>query len=418
MKTRSVLFLALAAAEVAAFELTQEVLEMSAYAVLLSALAYDDAALFADGAGGFTHPDFEEIGFYTIEPDQAILAKQGGRCYVAFRGTTLTLTDWAQNTDLGDANVFKDNNETSGEFCETRFGFSDFLRTDIVAQSNQDLLDCVETCTDPDDCVVLTGHSQGGASAAVLSILLFSLNPIVITYGMPPAVDSGCDLIPSERFYRYVNSRQDGDQTNDIGFDLVPFSPTFVSNSVHYGHYILLGPDPDAAKYLGFDTNYTFSPDLLDRDIAGHTLSGDPTSYSGRVDALLNATSFPVSADGFGLGVICEPGYAELCASGSCQNNVCTVKVEEQCVKGSCEGNSDCASGSCIWDACAPGNSIVEDGCPCQFESNCASGECDQSFTSLDWVCWAGTSAAATTLVSYWSILGMFLSSTVVLFVL
>jgi hypothetical protein len=418
MKTVAVLFLALAAADVAAaaFELTQEILEISSKTVQLSAIAYENADDYADGAGNWTHPDFEEIRFYTIEPDQAILARQGGRCYVAFRGTTMTFSDWAQNTNLGDANIYKDNDETSGEFCETREGFSDFLRTDIYAQASQDLLACAAKCPDPDDCVVLTGHSQGGASAAVLSILLFSLNPIVISYGMPPAVDEGCALIPSERFYRYVNSHQDGDQTNDIGFDLVPFSPTFVSDSVHYGHYILVGPDRDAVKYLGFDTDYTFTPDLVDRDIAGHTLSGEPFSYSARIANLLNATSFPVPVDGFNNGIICEQGYAELCASGSCQNNVCTATVTELCVVASCDIDSDCVSGSCIWDACAPGNREVEVGCPCAFDRNCASGECDQALLNTNWKCVATTSAAATTLV--WSILGMFVSSTVGLSVL
>lgn len=78
--------------------LTEEMLQISHEGALLSALAYKNASEFAilDANGnitGYEHPDYEEISFFTVEPDQAILAKKDGRCYVAFRGTNANLAE-------------------------------------------------------------------------------------------------------------------------------------------------------------------------------------------------------------------------------------------------------------------------------------------------------------------------------------
>jgi hypothetical protein len=228
------------------------------------------------------------------------------------------MNSWLQNLNLGKLDIYKDNNNATGDFCVARAGFADFLFTKVVAEAYQDLKNCAETCSDPDHCVVITGHSQGGASSAVLSILLYSLMPTVVTFGMPPAFEENCTLLPSDRFFRFVNHMDDAN--NEMVFDLVPFSD-FFSGAVHYGHYILVGPDKTAAKLLGFDQNYTFIPDFL--GIAAHTMSGTNYSYAARVANLLNTSSFPISTDGFSGGIICDAEYGELCASGSCQNLTC-----------------------------------------------------------------------------------------------
>ena len=211
---------------------------------------------------------------------------------------------------------------------------------------------------------------------------------------MPPAADAGCDLIPSERFYRFVNVKQEEDETDDIGFDPIPFAPRFISQSVHYGHYLLVGEDPTAAVYLGFDTNYTFLPSFFDRqnEILAHSISDAPYSYEARIGNLLatarNSSSDAVSTDGFREGTICEPSYVELCATGSCQDFSCAARVQETCIEGSCQQDSDCATGVCIWDACAVADGEVADGCPCGLGSSCASGTCDRSFSfEFDWTC-------------------------------
>lgn len=78
--------------------LTEQVLQVSNVAAELSAVAYENATKYAilDANGnitGFEHPNFEEIYFYTDEPDQGIVAKKDGRCYIAFRGTSATLAE-------------------------------------------------------------------------------------------------------------------------------------------------------------------------------------------------------------------------------------------------------------------------------------------------------------------------------------
>jgi hypothetical protein len=241
--------------------------------------------------------------------------------------------------------------------------------------------------------------------APIAAILTYSLTPTVVTFGMPPAALPGCDLVPSDRFYRFVNSRKEDDEKDDIAFDPVPFSPTFVSGSAHYGHFLLVGEDKSNAVYLGFDQNYTIEPSFTDRtnEIEAHSMAGVPYSYESRINALLDtakSSGMPVSTDGFADGTVCEPKY-DICASHSCRGYVCSAKLEELCIKDSCNVDADCASGSCVWEACALSDGEVEDGCPCGQSDSCASGQCDRSFSlELDWSCAATNSTSEATTVS------------------
>jgi hypothetical protein len=420
--------------EVVESVLTERVLQISHQAAKLSKLAYEvDIVQWAVGVDNatnttlYSHPDYDEIQFYNEEPDQAIVAKLDGRCYLSFRGTNVNFADWSQNINLGDVNLYKDADPTQAS-CEGRAGFADFLNSGPVVQGRKDLQTCYESCVDPMDCVVVTGHSQGGATAVHASIVLYSLNPTVVTFGQPPAVDVGCSLIPSQRFFRFVNSKlEDGEvsdcdssqcsrvpfdsllvlklvfspytlsslKVGDIGFDPVVFSPAFISKSVHYGYFILLGEDTTATKYLGLDQDYTFAPSFFDRqnEIAAHSIGGEPYSYETRVQALLNTglstSNFPVSTDGYANGVPCDRAYHELCASERCGlDYVCAPKVDELCIPETCEKDADCDSGTCIYESCAAGSGQVELNCPCRFDSSCRSGECDQAITSFDWTCY------------------------------
>ena len=86
--------------------------------------------------------------------------------------------------------------------------------------------DCAKTCENPEDCVVITGHSQGGAIAAVAAVALADLDPYIITFGQPYTLDAPCEKISSERFYRYVNSEY---HARGIEYDPIPFVPAFIS---------------------------------------------------------------------------------------------------------------------------------------------------------------------------------------------
>jgi hypothetical protein len=75
--------------------LTREVMEISLIAAQLSSLAFANGTAYATGFDAtrnislHAHPDYEAIQFYNEEPDQAVLARKGGRCYVAFRYVAL-----------------------------------------------------------------------------------------------------------------------------------------------------------------------------------------------------------------------------------------------------------------------------------------------------------------------------------------
>lgn len=235
--------------------LDERVMALSVESAKLSALAYGNATDYSTGVDDnnvtlYEHPDYEFISFYTDEPDQAIVAKKDGRCFLAFRGTTVDIDDWFQNIGLGSIDIYKDNDNSTGEFCNAREGYADFLFSDLVTQGGMDLQACAATCTDPDDCIILTGHSQGGAIAVLAAILLYTTNPITITFGQPLAVSRGCDLLRSERMYRYVNSlylEEEGEEP-EIAYDPVPLLPGFGQGRGHYGYYLLLGDDTTALK--------------------------------------------------------------------------------------------------------------------------------------------------------------------------
>jgi len=342
----------------------------------------------------FAHPDMDYIHFYTNEPDQAIVARKDGRCYIAFRGTNINLEDWEQNIDPGDRLIYRDG-DTSQPGCESRRGFSDYLQTPEQALGRADIMSCIATCRDPADCLVITGHSQGGATAVISSIMLYSQLPTVITFGQPPAVDPGCEWIPSERMYRYVNSKVEMWEDDDLAFDMVPYSPSLISGSVHYGHMLLLGDDVNGGsniKYGGFDEEY-FEPDMglfnFDLGFLAHTMAAADADYSyeSRINNLVANGAYPVPLDGFSDGAVCEDDYSELCKSGWCLDNICTPKIKELCVRNSCDRNYECETGYCVRGACAAGPGEVEGGCPCSFNRQCVSGDCDTSLTSLNWVC-------------------------------
>lgn len=84
------------------------------------------------------------------------------------------------------------------------------------------------------------------------------------------------------------------------------------------GFFLLLGDDPAALKYLGYDQEYTFDvQSYFDYSPStAHSMYGNSYTYEARVENLLN--NFPISIGGFGGGVLCEEVYKELCESGMC----------------------------------------------------------------------------------------------------
>lgn len=259
-----------------------------------------------------------------------------------------------------------------------------------MSQGRADVGACYETCEDKDDCIVITGHSQGGAISTLAAITLFSLNPIVVTFGQPPSIDADCPFVNNDRFYRYTNWVQDAGQDNDVGFDAVVYAPNWISGSVHYGFNILVGEDPANVYYAGYGADVEFSPGVFDNVVTAHTMIGTDFSYASRVENLYN--NLPtIGTEGSVGGTICEPGYAELCQSNSCNENQCIPAggVTDTCIKESCEKDSDCAGDLlCIYDACATGEGEVQAGCPCATSRDCENDDCiTVNLFRLDFVC-------------------------------
>ena len=145
---------------------------------------------------------------------------------------------------------------------------------------------------------------------------------MLITFGQPLAVTRNCDLIRSERAYRYVNSlllvNDEDDEPPQIAYDPVPLLPALGQGRGHYGHYLLLGDDTKAVKFLGLDDDDSGFAPGAQLSAVPHSMAGEDYSYETRVIALFENGVFPVSADGFSGGVPCDYENPLVCATNDC----------------------------------------------------------------------------------------------------
>jgi hypothetical protein len=357
----------------------------------------------------------------TQEPDQAIVAQKDGYCFVAFRGTTMTWIDWQQNFELGkelicataaagveeeeennDANDGGD--DVTSDCCSTRTGFyKAYMTPSYKDELEESIRSCAMTCPlerKEDECVIFTGHSQGGAIAAVAGVVLADLNPYVITFGQPNTIDAPCDLITSERWYRFVNTKST--DTVGISYDPVPFVPGMGTDS--FGHLILLGEDPSGVAYVGLDAQTSFGP-LNTLGFEAHSMiHADGVPYAGymdRLEALLNEPNhtWPIRASGYKAGTLCSQGIECMsgkcgadthlsftrcigiecdddgdCDSGRCDEGSCRPKLGS-CMP--CDEDSDCDGGKCTLLHCSGSSGLMDNECICGFDSDCASGRCE-----------------------------------------
>lgn len=160
-----------------------------------------------------------------------------------------------------------------------------------------------------------------GAISTLALILLYSFNPLLITFGQPLAVSRNCSLIRSERVYRFVNSvvMENNNGESYIAYDATPLLPVPGQDRGHYGYFLLLGEDTAALKLLGIDDDDSgFNPGIRLSTVP-HKMAGDSDiSYQARVMALYDNGVFPVSIHGFSAGVPCDENNPLLCASDDC----------------------------------------------------------------------------------------------------
>lgn len=341
---------------------------------------------------------FETVVTYVDEPNEAVLATKDGYCMVAFRGDSgRPVETWFADLPPDSEKVCNENEDTC---CDVRKGFHDvYVAPNYKHHLEFAIRKCVAGCKVAEECLVLTGHSQGGAVASVAALVFEYFDPYVITFGEPPSVEADCPIISPERWYRYVNTVDSGPGNVVIAYDPIPFSPN--AGDIVYGQLIILSADTQDVAYIGLDSTKDFTP--LDADgVLSHRMVGTEEfpGYLNRIDALMdNAESYPIPATGFRSpnfctdDIECDSNKCEKetplspkqclaeecannieCASGRCDSGSCLPKFGS-CM--ACDESSDCISGMCILFRCANFDEKMDDECSCLKDADCESGRCD-----------------------------------------
>lgn len=354
--------------------LTKSIMDMSYTAGVLSSLAYNNCETEKIDACPEVGPGHKFVSYKDYNDgvnDSVIVAETSdGLCFGIFRGTELTVSDWSQNFDPRTEEVCND----EGNCCKSRQGFADAYDADYKDDFEKDLRACAAKCTDKNKCVVLGGHSQGGAVATLASIMFDDLDPFVFTFGQPSAIFAPCKFIDAKKSYRYINSVMDEDE---LEHDVVPFSPSLGAGDfgymivISYEHYAVasfgLNAEPLASKF-----HMNVSPFLA------HTMDDGIIGYVNRIKAIIDFNQYPVETDGWSKGDFCSNGGE--CESGHCIDGVCSAPLGscEECTK-----DSDCHSGSCISGACSGLDGFVDNGCPCNWSEDCLEGRCEGVFSAI-----------------------------------
>jgi hypothetical protein len=152
--------------------LSAKMMELTRTAADLSSLAYLGAPL---GGTGWSRFDC-----YHSEPNQAVVAERDGYCYAAYRGRTLSWDEWKEELAAAAKHEVCRTSTSSFPFdkttkekvkkgedsqvcCMTSQTFWEAYANDYRDAVEDDLRNCAQGCKNPDECVVITGHSLGGA---------------------------------------------------------------------------------------------------------------------------------------------------------------------------------------------------------------------------------------------------------------
>jgi len=374
----------------------------------LSALAYYEDPY--DSKNPLAAEDFgrKAIESFIDEPDQALFVKKDGYCYLSFRGTARTITDWRQNIRLGREAICADD----GVCCDVRQGYHDAYTAQYTMAAEEAVRNCAATCENRDECVVLTGHSQGAAVATVAAVRLADLNPLIITFGQPSTMYSGCSKVNSERLYRFINSVA---KKNGINYDPIPFAPGFGATAV--GYEIILSSDDDTGvAYIGLDAQDEFEPWDIPA-FSAHNLIGSKKfpGYYDRIKKLMEENKYPIRDTGYVPGSLCSQGSE--CTSGLCEKETSDAKFQcvgtnckkdgdcgntNRCDSGhclpklgtcmDCDEDSDCMFDTCNLNKCSGSNGLMDNECSCKSSSDCHSGRCEGMTSSI---CYAKDSIGA-----------------------
>ena len=294
-------------------KMDEEFMEISLDAIDLS---YIISTPFPANNGRYD--SFKVFGF---EPDRTVLAQKDGRCYLAFRTTNyINPADVVQNFIPGTTKVCP--RKGGDDCCIGNAGMVTVYDNSYRQEMEDAVDDCVKECK-AKDCLVLTGHSQGGTASQIGSVILNDLNPLVVTFGNAPGVNDGCDQADTSRWVRYVNTRIS--YTGGMQYDLVAYP--LPDPSVYLGHLgrtVLLSSDPTGVAALPLDSANAFSPPDLLSNFRTHRIQLGPLStekgYRERIDDLMAQESYPIRTTGYSKGYPCTQDIE--CDSGVCGGGI------------------------------------------------------------------------------------------------
>jgi len=305
-------------------ELSERLLRLSKIAIDLSSLAFHSPIDVAEAG----YNDFWI--FFEDEPEQAIVAAVDGYCFAAFRGSIASIEDWYYNLVPGTTPVCNNAEEVC---CNVRAGFHESYNSVFRSDLDASIQECIANYAscDEDSCLIYTGFSSGGAIAHVASLYQAHLKPRLITFGQPPTVQrEGCNLLPSERIYRWVNTYNNYLGQGLYAYDIVAGAPLYPEVG-QFGHMIVLPPDNTAGvAYFGLDP-----PDwqVQPGSVTAHyheDLIWNPEFHPGYREHLaylaMNVTEYPFILNGFVDGSLCK--LDRECQSGRCQRRMFAASKE------------------------------------------------------------------------------------------
>lgn len=305
------------------FRFDQFQLELTHKAILLARRTFfDDPFVDSD--------QFEYYDYFIDKTDAALIAGDGGRCYVSFRPAMIqNPADMWQQFLPGTESVCPPQASSDDDCCIVRAGYYRAYFTDYLETFKQSLQTCVETvCEDLDDCVLITGMSQGASAAAIAQIDLAHYNPTIYVFGQYPTFQPNCTTANSDRWYRFVNTGY----CRLLGYEFMAydFQTTVNRGEVDYGQMILLSDDVTGVAALGRDAQSWDVQYPLITGLSAHSFQKNETpwawpcgikGYRERLDDMLTeyATKSPnaiIRSTGFSSGTTCTKDIE--CDSGSC----------------------------------------------------------------------------------------------------
>lgn len=245
--------------------------------------------------------DFADSSTLYIDgPNAALVYESNDYCFFAPDTTTrYDIQDWNKNLDLTVSSISYGTD--SGESCQVRNGYRRaYQEPSYRGALEQEIRDCHSRGKQ----VVLTGHSMGGAVASVAAIPLHDVNPMIITFGQPPAIVGDCPVIDADKYFRFENTKLNQGLSLHIDYDPVP---QFRAQANQIGSIFILGEDTNNVVGYGDGT----SPSIIKYglDVDAHFSA----AYRAR---LVSYQGKSIGTDGWNTGFRCN--LNEECKSGKC----------------------------------------------------------------------------------------------------